>query len=435
MTTFTRLTVVGSARKAELVVPDDESIGGLIPRLMELLEEPLGPVARPLTLVRATGEQLDAALSAAEQGLADGEQLRLVRADDAPPPPEVADVTDVVGDSYADRRGRWTGTAREALGSVVVGAAACVALLVDPPSATADLVLLVVAVAGAVLLGRLGHRWPCLALTAAAAGAALPVGWALLGGATGPADWPARSAVAWVLVWGVLGFGVGAGLRRRAAAAGAALGAVLGALPLVLVALGTEREPAVALTAVAASVVCGLLPWYALSSSGLSGLDDQVLAGRPSRRSSALRTVGDAYHSLSWSAVAVAGVLGVTSALLLAGRDRWTLALGLAVTVLTALRTRVFPLVLQQVPLALAAASATAVGLLSRRGLGPSQVAGALAVLAVVVVVAVGVRPAAHQRARLRRWGDVAEGVAVVSLLPLLLGVFGVYHDLVEAFR
>ncbi len=31
MTTFTRLTVVGSARKAELVVPDDESLAGLIP--------------------------------------------------------------------------------------------------------------------------------------------------------------------------------------------------------------------------------------------------------------------------------------------------------------------------------------------------------------------------------------------------------------------
>ena len=103
MTAFTRLTVVGTARKAELVVPDDEAIGGLIPRLMELLEEPTGPVARPLALVRSTGEQLDDARSAAEQDLADGEQLRLVRADDAPPPPEVADVTDVVGDTYADR--------------------------------------------------------------------------------------------------------------------------------------------------------------------------------------------------------------------------------------------------------------------------------------------------------------------------------------------
>ncbi len=85
------------------MVPDDEALGGLLPRLMELLDEPTGPVARPLTLVRLTGEQVDAALTAAEQQLTDGEQLRLLRADDAPPPPEVADVTDVVGDSYADR--------------------------------------------------------------------------------------------------------------------------------------------------------------------------------------------------------------------------------------------------------------------------------------------------------------------------------------------
>ena len=61
MPEFTRLTIIGTERKAELVVPSDEAIGRLMPRLMELLEEPNGSVARPLTLVRATGEQLDVA--------------------------------------------------------------------------------------------------------------------------------------------------------------------------------------------------------------------------------------------------------------------------------------------------------------------------------------------------------------------------------------
>ena len=59
-------------------------------------------------------------------------------------------------------------------------------------------------------------------------------------------------------------------------------------------------------TAAAAVVVCGLLPWYALSASGLTGLDDQVLAGRPGRRDRVLATVDGAYRSLSWAAVAVA---------------------------------------------------------------------------------------------------------------------------------
>ena len=61
MADFTRLTVIGSARKADLVVPNDEAVSGLMPRLMELLDEPAGSVVRPLTLVRATGEQLDGA--------------------------------------------------------------------------------------------------------------------------------------------------------------------------------------------------------------------------------------------------------------------------------------------------------------------------------------------------------------------------------------
>ena len=74
---------------------------------MDLLGEPSGSVARPLTLVRVDGEQLDVALTAADQEVLDGELLRIVRADDAPPPPEVADVTDVLGESLRDRAGLW----------------------------------------------------------------------------------------------------------------------------------------------------------------------------------------------------------------------------------------------------------------------------------------------------------------------------------------
>ena len=448
MTNFTRLTVVGSARKAELVVPDDESIGGLLPRLMELLEEPSGSVARPLTLVRATGEQLDASLSSAQQELADGEQLRLVRADDAPAPPEVADVTDVVGDSYADRSGRWSATAREAVGATAIGATVTVALLVGPLSAPRSVALLVVVTGLATLLGRLGHRWWCLALTAVAAGACVSTAHTLLAGrgvlglggrlglnGTGHAVllWAAVTAA---LVWVVIGFGVGVGLRRRSAVAGAALGAVLTALPVALDAAGVPPMQAVAVGALAATVASGLLPWYALSSSGLSGLDDQVLAGQPGRRTDVLQTVDDAYRSLSWSTLAVAGVLGVTAALLLAGTNLWTLVLGLAVTGITALRSRAFPLVIQQAPLAFAATAATLVGVLARRpALEPDQVAALLLALALVVLLGVGVHPAAHQRAQLRRGGNVAEAVLVIALLPLVLGVFGVYGDLVEAFR
>ena len=436
MTEFTRLTVVGSARKAELVVPDDEAIGGLIPRLMELLEEPSGPVARPLVLVRSTGEQLDAAQSAAEQSLSDGEQLRLIRADDAPPPPEVADVTDVVGDTYPDRPGRWSTTAREAVAATTLGAITCVGLLAVPLPLSAVTVLVVAATAVAVLVGRLGHRWSAIALTAIAAGAAPSLAASLLALANIPSSPQAWLAIGGGLIWAVLGFGVGAGLGQRFAVPGSVVGAILALLPVALAAISFSPDQMLAVTAAVSSVICGLLPWFALSASGLTGLDDQVLAGRPSRRPHVLRTVDEAYRALSWTAVAVALPLGVSAALLVRSDRPWPLALGIVVTVLTALRTRAFPLTVQQVPLCLAAVAATIVGIVSRLPLlGATGVTVLLAGMGVIVAVAAGVRPADHQRARLRRIGNFVEAVLVIGLIPLVLGVFGVYADLLGTFR
>src|SRR6187200_3182087 len=134
MVEFTRLTVIGSARKADLVVPNDEAVAGLMPRFMELLDEPTGSIVRPLTLVRATGEQLDVALSIADQEISDGELLRLVRSDDAPPPPEVADVTDVLGESMRDRAGLWSRSTRELTGAVAIGVLSWAAAAQPPAS-------------------------------------------------------------------------------------------------------------------------------------------------------------------------------------------------------------------------------------------------------------------------------------------------------------
>lgn len=437
MTEFTRLTVVGTVRKAELVVPGDEAIGGLIPRLMELLEEPTGPVARPLALIRSTGEQLDAARSAAEQELVDGEQLRLVRADDAPPPPEVADVTDVVGDTHAGRPGRWSDTARQTAGAITLGATTSTGLLTVPPSPTIGWSIVLLATVAAMILGRLGRRWPVIALTAVATGAALPVALAtsagLRGFAAGPAAWTLVTAG---IVWAVLGCTVGVGLRHRAAVPGAVVGVGLAALPLFLAAIGLLPDHTLAVTAAVAVVVCGLLPWYALSASGLTGLDDQVLAGRPGRRDRVLRTVDEAYRALSWSAVAVALPLGLSAALLVRSPNRWAVVLAVTVIVLTALRTRAFPLTVQQLPLCFAAVAATLVGVLALQPrMGASAVILLLVGFGVLVVVAVGVRPADHQRARLRRLGNAVEAIGMIALIPLVLGVFGVYADLLGAFR
>jgi hypothetical protein len=52
----------------------------------------------------------------------------------------------------------------------------------------------------------------------------------------------------------------------------------------------------------------------------------------------------------------------------------------------------------------------------------------------VLVLIMVLARPAPHQRAFLRRIGNVIEALSVIALIPLLLGMFGIFSDLLGAF-
>jgi len=436
MVEFTRLTVIGSARKADLVVPNDEAVSGLMPRLMELLEEPTSSVVRPLTLVRATGEQLDVGLTIADQQVSDGELLRLVRSDDAPPPPEVADVTDVLGESMRDRAGLWSTFARELTGAVAIGVLSCAAATQLPARPVAFVVTVIALSVAAAILGRASMRWLCIALTAAALGVAAATVWSFsteLGLPPGLRFAAAVSGFA-ALGWICLGIGHGQGLRSRPAWLGSLVGVPISALPLIMVALGSAAEQAAAVTAAVAVVVCGVLPRLALAASGLTGLDDQVVEGHPRRRDDVSLTVNEAYRLLSWVTFAVAIPIAVTSAVLLASKDLWTVTVGLAVIIVSALRTRAFPLAVQQVALWFAVLVGLLAGVLGQSWLSELLVAVILIAIAVLVVIMVLARPAAHQRAFLRRVGNGFEAVVVIALIPLLLGMFGIFSDLLRAF-
>ncbi|MGY3262310.1 EsaB/YukD family protein [Frigoribacterium sp. 2355] len=439
MTDYTRLTIVGTARKAEMVVPADEPIGGLIPRLMELLDERPGAVSRPLTLVRSTGEQLDTSLSVAEQRIVDGELLRLLREDAAPPPPEVADVTDVLAESLASRPGLWTRRSRTATAAVAIGLLSLAlstvlarASDVEPVGTLATVYGLAVVVA--LVSGRFGGRWLAVSATSVALGCAAPL--AVVLGAVPALELPPVDVALAVIVlaWIALALGAGAGLGSRSAWWGGVLGVVLGAVPIVLRSLGVQDAGAVGVGAVLAVVVCGLLPWFAMSASGLTGLDDQVVDGRRGRRDEVLLTVGDAYRTLTWSTFAVAGPVAVTAVSSVGSADLWQVGLGVAVVLVVAARTRALPIAAQGWVLWAAALIGLLGGLLVQP-LAPGWLVVVLFAAGVVVaVVAGGVDPVAHQRASLRRVGNAVEALGVVALLPVLLGVFGVYADLLGAF-
>jgi hypothetical protein len=236
-------------------------------------------------------------------------------------------------------------------------------------------------------------------------------------------------------VWTALLLVAGLGRRSAPAALGSAVG-LLGALLATVLDLTpmTGAEASGVLAAVAV-VVVGLVPWYAMSLSGLTGLDDQVITGRLARREVVLTTVDRAYRTLTWATFGVATTLAVALLGLADTANPWARWLGVAVVVVTALRTRAFPLAAQVGALWGAVVPAVLVGVGAQLG---GQDAGtaplALGALAVVVALLVLVRPARHQRASLRRAGNVLETLGVVALVPLLIGSFDVYAQLLGSF-
>jgi ESX secretion system protein EccD len=513
--TFTRMTVVGTTHRCELVVPSDEILGAVLPRMLDLLHEAAGPVTRPLRLVLPTGDQLDVGRTPAEQQLLDGAVVRLVRAEEVPPPPEVADVTDVLGDEFGARTDLWSARARTVTGSVGLAAAGAAGAGLLPATTTQRLLAIAAVLALALLTARRTRRtrptWtpaPTVHTGPSTGYATGPAGPLTVhtgpptGYATGPADpltvhtgpsidgpgtsgrdaagpasggrradgraaagragvWlltglafgiavvtalrmalaPGVTATGWVLpvatALGLLGWacaagGIGIALGHRPALAGSGLGLLAVCVPLAASGLGAQRAAAIGATA--AVVACGLHPRYAAAAAGLTALDSAVLGGRLWRRNDVRRGVDRAYSTLTWSVCGIAWTLAATSGVLLGSMDGWAAGLGVAVVTVTALRTRGFPIAVQQMALWAAVLAGLVVGGFGRMGPEPRDVVAGLAAVGIAILVLTLARPPAHTRAALRQLGDALETVAVVAMVPLLLGLFGVYSDLLGAF-
>ncbi|WP_457099495.1 EsaB/YukD family protein [Microbacterium sp. P5_E9] len=444
MSPYTRLTVAGSTRRAEVVVSSDEPLGAVLPRLLDLLGETRGTVARPLTLVATDGEQLDIGRSPQQLDLPDGALVRLVRLDAAPPPPVVIDVTDAAADAHQARPDRWDDRSRAVAGGAGIALAAAVAGLIAPygGAVTAAWVLLI-ALAGlvaiAMSLGLMGLARVSVCASAAAAGLVVPLGFAA-STAAGSAGFPADAALIGAAVAIAAGatvvlLGLGVALRRPGAAAGGAVGAVLASILLVLLLAGVGAAAAAAIAGTVAAFATGPLPWIALSAAGLTRLDRGVAAGERVDRPRAFSSVDDAYSALTWSVATVSAVLAVSGVALVLASELWSGLLAFAFALVAALRSRAFPLRVQVWSLWAVAAAIAAVAVVTQLTSALAGIGVGVATLAAVLVAAaVLARPAAHTRARLRGLGNLVETLAVISLLPLLLGALGVYAELLGMF-
>jgi len=441
----TRLTVAGATRRSEVVVASDEPLGAALPRLLDLLGETGGTVAHPLTLVATDGAQVDIGRSPQQLELADGTLLRLVRLDAAPPPPVVIDVTDAAADARGLRRDAWDDRARTVAGGTTIALATAVAGAVAPwggqvVAAWILLGTLIALLAVATVLGLMRLRAVAVCVSAGAAGLVLPLGAAAFtsgaaGGSAPPAAALLAAAVLIAAASTVVLLGLGAALRRPGAAAGGAVGASVATLLLVLLLAGVGAGPAAAIAGTVAAFATGPLPWIALSSAGLTSLDRRAAEGGRVSRPRAFASIEDAYAALTWSIALLAALLATTGIALVLADEVWSGLLAVAIALVAALRSRTFPLRAQVGALWAAVALIAAVAVLTALSGADGWIGAALA-LAAAMVVSVGilVRPAPHVRARLRGFGNVIETLAVVALLPLLLGALGVYTELLGMF-
>jgi len=356
---------------------------------------------------------------------------RVDRVADAPP-----GVAHVTAAEAADQAGRWTPATRQIVAATVAALAAAVAGIagVGATGTGAAVAVLCLAVAASLAagtrLGRSGHRYAGLVLTTVPVGLAVPI--ALTVGRVGRLSLPDAGRVGLLVAWVALGVGIGLGRRHRGAFVGAVVGVALTGLPLLLGLMMPAREVD-ALVACVAVVAGGLLPWYAMAASGLTGLDDAV--GAVQARTRVRVTLDEAHRALTWSTLAVALTLTLSTAGLLTTGSGTATALGLVVVAVVALRTRSLPLCGQVVALWGAVVIPLAAGLLGPLGTTRPALAATAAVAAgLVMAVAAGLELSGPRRARLRRLGDLIEVVCALAVLALTLAVFGVFTDLLGTF-
>ncbi|MET8044654.1 type VII secretion integral membrane protein EccD [Micromonospora sp. NPDC005215] len=431
-TRFTRVTVVAGGRSLDISLPAARPVLEFVPQVCELLS--LTPEAAgrwKLSTVAAGG--LDPRRSLDEAGIIDAETLYLTPPEQAPLPPLVDDVVDEVQTTLDDDGSEWRDAARmtgsAALAGVVV-LALTYALTTMPVPVTAAPAMLFTVAALTVLAGRLLGAPGGTLLIAAAVPAWLVAGIAV----ARAADWPEP---AWFTA-GALGAGLGAALfvlageRWYGVAAGGLAVTVLGGLGTALLAAGLDPQQTAAVGSVVVVFAVGLAPQLALSSARLVDLLRRQEESQWVGRHLVAAAVRRGQSVLSGAVVGVALAATAACVVLLTGPAGVGGLLGAVLGLVFALRSRVFTRFGQVLPMLVPPVTAATVAVLDvvRLTDADEAVRAWLAVVG-VLVVAGAVLWAGRPRlddvgaARLRQLFDLAEVLAVVSLAPLVIAVFG----------
>jgi type VII secretion integral membrane protein EccD len=448
-----RITVVGERNQVDLAVPAAIPVGEYASRLARMCGQRTSDALPAVwSLAPAAGQAIPLDRSLSDAGVLDGQRLYLrdLAAGEADEP-VVAEVAETVADE-GRHPGRLTGTGR-----AVTMAALGLGWL---------------AAAAAYLATRPGHHQAGGGGAAlAVAGLALPVvAWLLRRRRTAMPGWlplltalsaiPCLSAAAAVLAWGtgdqasvVIAAGLGANVGALAALAAAPGAATVACELLMAVGWATAgalsnahvgAAQAAAVAAVLASTGYALAPRMAAALAGLP-------FGQPAAPAVWEPAVVDAMIIRTVRLIALlAGVCAVTLAVSLPvlGAAPGPFPVALAVVLAVGLLARAFDASWAVYAIPAAAAGLTGLfGALVLAGgrLGDASWAGAALVAAGALIAAAGIcatlattmPPGLRQPAGPDRhpWSHLIAFVCDLATLPLTLGVFGVFHQMMMLGR
>lgn len=438
-TGLVRVSVVRAGRRADLAVPGAVNVADLLPELVASVGA-LDPYTVPggYRLVRPDGTSLRPDDSLTAQGVEDGFVLTVEVGADDEPPKVYDDVIEAVADSIEGQARPWSPEASRRTALVAASLALALAALALGMLRSQGLP---VALAGAVVALLLVTASAVLARGQEATEVAVVVGAlsAVFGGVAGLAVMPDEAVLGFPLALaggGVLLFGAlatAAVVERRAALLPAVvLGSVMIGTGGVVVS-GDASPAKVAACAMALVVVAGaLVPWLSMSTTRIrvpQPRSDADLLADPDPLDSAevQRQVRVGREVLVALTASVGVVLVLTAPLVVSLGLTGTVLVVVAATAVL-LRTRQYRDAVEVVVGVGAAVAAMVVAVASAALLQPgwrTVLAGVLLVVGTALLAA-GAVPRTPS-VRFGRLGDLAEGVALVALLPLLVAALGVF--------
>lgn len=435
-TTYVRVTITGERRNGEMLLPTDRQVAELMPEILQICGS-AGHDRTPqaLTLTPLGSATLRPHQTLEEAGVENGAVLSLDRRDEAVPRPVVFDLAEETERLSSPATSSLSIDLTRLISTSVFVLFGLLALSVATSVFDAQdrsgwgIVLSAAALVAMALLPRRILIWDVELLVLSGASLAMAFHWGL----------PEFPGSEWTIpVWLLAALSAWSASRRLWVSL---LAIVVTAAALTLLWWGSHQvfqreEEVVAVAGVGSAVLLGLSPRTALTASGMHRLDDGIAHGDRPSVPAARSAFINAHTGLTSAVLLCATSLALAvHGLVSDGAHGWTLPLAILLTVLTALRARSMPLALERAALITSAAASTIVIVHATATHLPSWLLMLLPIVLALVPVMLRLRTGTtHHRARLRIIARRLEGLATLALLPLLIGLFGLYSRLIDTF-